>query len=293
MPATHRQLSVGVVIPCHNCSGQLYAVLKSLNCQSVRPETVVVVDDNSDPWEEHRIRSLCRDLGALYRRLPPPRSRRETLGRRSHARNLGTKCLATDVILYLDGDMLLGPKYVEEIKFYHAIFDRAYIRGQRHSIPVAWQAMGMEICLNAVAQNQLHTSVLPMGYLVGPRSFVGEVAYGAAHRDRWEWCASNNLSVRGAYVAQIGYWDEEFLGWGEEDLDFSFRLWRLGLTPLILETDDAASYHLDHQVDHETNRMTLADNGRYLVGKFPGIAQHRKEAYGQYGIDLEEFSHRR
>jgi GT2 family glycosyltransferase len=254
---------------------------------------VVVVDDNSGPLEGRRIRGLCGDLGALYRRVPTPRNLRETLGRRSHARNLGTRCLNTDIVLYLDGDMLLGPKYVEEIKLYHAVFDRAYIRGQRRSISVAWQANGMEICLGAVAMKQLLTSVPSVGYIARPQGFSGEVVYGAAHCDRWDWCASNNLSVRRAYVAQIGYWDEEFLGWGEEDVDFSFRLHRLGLVPLILETDDAASYHLEHQVDRETNEVTLRDNGRYLIGKFPGIEEYRRDAYAIYGIDIENLSHTR
>jgi GT2 family glycosyltransferase len=254
---------------------------------------IVVVDDNSDPHEQRRVRSICRDFGALHRRLPPPRNRREALGRRSHARNLGTKCLATDVILYLDGDMLLGPKYVEEVKRYHSIFRRAYIRGRRHGVSAAYQANGIETCLAAVAKQQPVAPLLPVGYVAEPENSAAKLAWGTAYRDRWEWCASNNLSVRSEYVRQIGYWDEGFLGWGEEDIDFSFRLWRLGLTPLVLETDDAAAYHLDHQVDHETNRITLTENGRYLIGKFPGMARCREGAYARYGIDIEDLLHGR
>ena len=291
--ASRDQLSLGVVVPSHNGSWQLDGVLRSLDCQSVRPETVVVVDDGSDPWEERRVRSLCRDLGALYTRLPPPRSGREALGRRSHARNLGTKCLDTDVILYLDGDMLLCPTYIEEIKRCHSIFGKVYIRGRRYGIPAACQANGIEICLNAIAKKQLGAPLQSVRYVAEPQSSAGPLVRGTAYRDRWEWCASNNMSVRSEYVAQIGYWDEGFLGWGEEDMDFSFRLFRLGLTPLVLQTDDAAAYHLDHEVDYEMNRMTLRENGKYLMGKFPGIGVYRKEAYARYGINIEDLSHRR
>ncbi len=289
-PATRKRLSLGVVIPFHNNPRQLYGVLKSLNYQSVTPETVVVADDNSDTWAEREVRSLCKDLGAHYRKVPPPRNRLETLGRRSHARNLGTKCLDTDIVLYLDGDMLLGPKYVEEIKFYHTALDRVYMRGHRYGIPAAYQVRGAEACLDAIAKQQMPAEVVPAGYITEPRNPIGDQVYEAAHLDRWEWCAGNNLSVRRAYVSQIGYWDERFLGWGEEDIDFSFRLSQLGLTPLLLSSDSAACYHIDHHVDHETNRSTLRENGRYLTSKFPQIKEYRKEAYALYGIDIEDFS---
>src|ERR1700704_6539964 len=94
--AFRKQPSLGVVVPCHNNSQQLYGVLTALNCQSTVAEAVVVVDDNSDPIEEQKLRALCKDLTASYQRLPPPRTESEALGRRSHARNAGTKCLDTD-----------------------------------------------------------------------------------------------------------------------------------------------------------------------------------------------------
>ena len=288
--APDKRLSLGVVIPCHNNSWQLYGVLRSLDYQSVRPEMVVVADDNSEPAEASRIESLCRAFRARYRKVAPPRIGRDELGRRSHARNLGTACLDTDVILYLDGDMLLGPRYVEEVKRYHAVLNRAYIRGRRYSIPSAYQAQGMEACLSAIVGDQFRAATLSVGYATRPHDFTVKAVYQAAHRDRWEWCASNNLSVRRVYVSQIGYWDEEFLGWGEEDIDFSFRLWQLGLMPLMIETDDAASYHLEHPVDRETNLMTLRDNGRYLIGKFPGIEAYRREAYALYDISIDDFA---
>jgi glycosyltransferase involved in cell wall biosynthesis len=290
--ASHKQLSLGVVIPCHNNSWRLRAVLKSLNYQSVRPDMIVVVDDNSDPLEERRVRSLSRDLGARYRKLPIPRNGLETLGRRSHARNLGTKCLDTDIILYLDGDMLLSTRYVEEIKFYHSVLEKIYIRGHRYSIPAAYQSKGVEFCMNAIVKQQIPAEILSVVYVTRPHNFVGEQAYEAAYFDKWEWCASNNLSVKKAHVLQIGYWDENFVGWGEEDIDFSFRLHQLSLTALILDSNDAASFHLDHHIDHETNKFTLRENGRYLISKFPELMEYRKEAYALYGIDIEDLSQR-
>lgn len=284
-----KQLSLGVVVPCHNNSQQLHGVLSALTYQSTRPEMVIVVDDNSDPDEEQKLRWLCNSLAASYQKLPAPQTELEALGRRSHARNAGTKRLNTDLILYLDGDMLLGPRYVEEIKYYHAALQRVYIRGQRYCIPATLQAKGMEVCLNEATQQRLPRVALSPGYIVHSANFVWKKAYHAAYYDKWEWCASSNLSVRNEDVSQIGYWDENFLGWGEEDMDFSFRLYKSGLTPIFLTSDNAASYHLEHHVDHKANALTLRANARYLVNKFPEVAERRKDAYALYGISIEDF----
>jgi GT2 family glycosyltransferase len=287
--ASGKSLSIGVVVPCHNSSRQLYGVLSALASQSSRPETVVVVDDNSDPAEELRSRTICGRFAANYQRLPPPRTASEALGRRSHARNAGTRVLNSDVILYLDGDMLLGPRYVEEIKHYHAALERVYIRGQRFCISTALQSMGMETCLNEVAKLRSSGQNTPPSYIADSPDFERETAYNEASYDKWEWCASNNLSVRKEYVSQIHYWDENFVGWGEEDMDFSFRLYRSGLTPIFLASDAAASYHLEHRVDHKMNACTLATNAKYLLRKFPEVAALRMEAYARFGINADDF----
>ncbi len=248
-----------------------------------------MVDDNSNPRQAGRLGFLCKSHGAHYTKLRAPRSHLETLGRRSHARNAGTQCLETDIILYLDGDMLLGPGYIDEIKHYHAALQRIYLRGQRYSVSAAQQGKGMEYCLAEVKKRPTARETL-CSYVTRQTDFVGDKVYRAAHYDRWDWCASNNLSVRKKHVVQIGYWDEHFVGWGEEDIDFSFRLYRLGLTPIQLVSDNAASYHLEHHIDHETNTNTLRQNGRYLMSKFPELAQYRKEAYARHDVNIYDLS---
>jgi GT2 family glycosyltransferase len=285
---SRKQLSLGVVVPCHNNSRQLYGVLSALTYQSTRPETVVVVDDNSNPVEEQKLRWLCKILAASYLKLPRPRTELESLGRRSHARNAGTKCLNTDLVLYLDGDMLLGPRYVEEIKYYHAALPGIYTRGQRYCIPDTVQARGMNVCLSEVAKRRLPSAAVSPGYIVQSTNFGWKKACNAAYYDKWEWCASNNLSVRNEDVSLIGYWDENFVGWGEEDMDFSFRLHKSGLTPILLISDNAVSYHLEHHIDHKMNASTLKANGRYLLSKFPEVAENRRDAYARYGVSIED-----
>ena len=280
-------LSLGVVIPCHNNSWQLSGVLTSLAYQTVKPDAVVVVDDNSNGPEAHSLRQLCRTCGAIYTRLARPRNELEALGRRSHARNAGTSLLDTDVVLYLDGDMLLNSGYVQEVKLYHAALPRIYLRGLRYCIPTEQQSRGYDNCLSEFLRECQATAPSPVDY-VGADDHLPHLSEKRARYDRWEWCASNNLSVRRRYAIEIGCWDQNFLGWGEEDIDFSFRLFRLGLTPMLLTGVNANCYHLDHYVDRRANQMTLKRNAAYLINKWPGIAEYRRAAYAQYQIDVDD-----
>lgn len=279
--------SLGVVIPCHDSSVQLSGVLRSLAAQTTRPEQVVVVDDNSNPQEGVRLRRLCASHSAIYHRLPPPVDRSEALGRRSHARNAGSRCLDTDLILYLDGDMLLGPGYIEEIRRYHVRLGRVYVRGPRYSISAAAQGRGIDECLNQIGSPDRAGDMAGVEYAMPPSDFTWKRAWGSGYYDKWQWCAGNNLSVRRSEAAQIGLWDENFFGWGEEDIDFSYRLHRHGLVPIFLASRHAACYHLDHPVDHKKNTSTLCSNARYLLKKFPEIVEDRRQAYRLFNIDID------
>lgn len=279
---------MGVVIPCRDNSWQLRGVLGALVAQTTRPDVVIVVDDNSSPPQQRRLQSLCAAFCAAYHRLPEPRSVSETLGRRSHARNAGTKRLHTDLVLYLDGDMLPGPRYVEEIKLCHARLGRVYVRGRRGSLSAALQRSGMENCLRAVASDEADRVTTPVSYALASEGPALQRACGDAYLDRWEWCASNNLSLRVKYAADVGYWDEAFLGWGEEDIEFSFRLHQSGLVPIYLASQGAIAHHLEHPVDRAKNALTLRANARHLLNKFPHIVEQRRQAYACFGIDVDD-----
>jgi len=89
---------------------------------------------------------------------------------------------------------------------------------------------------------------------------------------RWDWCASNNLSVRRHFVRAARGWDERFVGWGEEDMDFAYRMFLLGLRSMTQVSGPLFAVHIAHQVDRDANRRSLQDNAQYFVGKFPEVA---------------------
>jgi len=326
--------SICVAIPCKDNSCTLDGVLESIRCQTDRANELIIVDDNSIRNEAHALQHLARQYGAKYVRLPNPSHSGDFQGRRSLARNAATKYAHSEVMLYLDGDMLLHPAYIEEIRQYHAIDPRAMVRGQRFSIPQRDQERGMAYCLTCASshlsldqESLVSYSIQETGSLkhwasvthlaavaaiwndpsrVGRREwllralfFAGTIVvfrpfsflwsdHSLPYSYRWDWCTSNNLSVRRTRVIEVGLWDENFVGWGEEDIDFAYRLFLAGARPVLPFRTSARAFHLDHPVDSEANRSTLLRNARYLTAKFPELLPIRLPAYRNFGFDRDD-----
>lgn len=314
--------SVSIIIPCHNNSQFLELIFMSLKRQSISPDEIICINDSSNNLEYKNIVSLCRTNDTKFISLPFTDTK---IGRRSMARNWGTYAAECDVCLYLDGDMLLGPRYIETIKYLHYLDHKAIIKGVRYSISKSEQIKGHSHCLQIVSENKnsnpivediyrisfenaeqkksVNISFLPqllfqyfdikltrrfflisiLFFLLSKKEFFAN-SFNVAYSNNWDFCASNNLSVRKSNIASMGYWDENFTGWGEEDMDFSYRLFRNGSRIIISENGPLYSYHLDHDIDYEKNLKSLLSNSIYFVNKFPEMLKLRKDVYIHYNI---------
>lgn len=291
-PCNGRLPSISVVIPCHNTSGSLQLVLLALKTQISLNDEIICVDDNSTIRESAQIKALSRAFKASYIDLPRMAQHR---GRRSVARNVGTYAARGAVILYLDSDMIVGPEYLMTVRRLHTLNRAALIKGTRIDASISdlntvtnnvTEDIGPRLPLGgeylryqhiathpAVTSNQMSTDAVAFE-LDGSRWIL----------DRWDWCASNNLSVRRKYVCAARGWDQRFVGWGEEDMDFAYRMFRLGLRPMTQVSGPLFGVHITHRVDRDANRRSLQDNARYFVGKFPEVAALRQHAYAGYGV---------
>jgi glycosyltransferase involved in cell wall biosynthesis len=298
--------SVSVVIPCHNNASQLAWILQSLRSQSMQPTEIICVDDGSTPLEARHLAVVTSEYGAELFTIPGMNT--SSFGRRSHARNIGTKASRGDVILYLDGDIVPCSTYIEGITLIHNLSFRAVVKGLRVRISSKEQARGWACCQSKVASGAYlsklgeidcyrpsmnilddcesapivwKTSTIDTDGLVS-RCLDFPLLF--TFSNRWDWCASNNLSVRAIHVKRIGYWDENFYGWGEEDMDFAYRLFINGCIPTFPKGSWICGYHLEHPVNPAANVESLANNAQYIMRKFPRLAASRQDVYYQYGI---------
>ncbi|MBI3866830.1 MAG: glycosyltransferase [Planctomycetia bacterium] len=98
-------LSCDIVIVCHNYGRFLAEATESVLVQTVKPVSIIVVDDASDD-ETPQIARSFRDRGVVYKRIE---------ARNTHeARKAGFQAMTNDVLCFLDADDVLPPDYLEK-----------------------------------------------------------------------------------------------------------------------------------------------------------------------------------
>ena len=104
-------MRVSVVIPTYYRSHELAELLDSILEQTVKPMEVIIVDDTPvdavrQLVEGHIITARMANVDLVYIENPKERST-------SIARNIGAKMAKGDVILFLDSDVILHPRYIQ------------------------------------------------------------------------------------------------------------------------------------------------------------------------------------
>lgn len=203
-------LQVALIITTYNRPDALNLVLESVARQSRLPDEVVICDDGSDLNSSEIVASWSNQLMIRYAWCPD-RNFRAAL-----TRNLGILKSAADLLIFVDGDCILPPFFIEN---HLKLAQPGYlISGGRHllSDEQTQSVLSGAPVLSAVFNNWKFSS-LPLGPL---RDFSPK---------NWESVRTCNLSLHREDVLRIAGFDESYVGWGQEDSDFVVRLIRSGV----------------------------------------------------------------
>lgn len=199
-------LNASIIIPNYNRANALIQTLSALSEQNVSPSSfeVIVVDDGSTDGSVARVRDMVLPftLKILEQSNQGPGA----------ARNRGTEIAESDLLVFLDADMIPAP---DLLKGYMAMFNqypRAIIIGRQTPWPKAYTKRFIQIYSSSLASD------------LGPIS--SEVEFHAL--------ASGNFGVdRQSFQALQGF-DENL--WMNEDVDLGFRASKAGIKILYNPT---------------------------------------------------------
>jgi len=229
----HVELSV--VIPTYNRIETLRVVLPSLLAQSLAPERyeVVIADSNSNDGTAAYLAELAA-ADTRVRHLPGPYTGR------AMARNAGIAAARGRVVMFTDADIIAAPDLLARHLAHHA-------RDARTAV------VGMELQVDSVADyERLRDHPEARRPLHPPKR----------KKLSWLYFLTGNASVKRADLERVGRFDENFTGYGHEDLELGFRLQRAGLT--IVYDPAAIDYHW-HPVPYEEQKQKMELAGRSTV----------------------------
>lgn len=259
-------MKIALIITTYNWKEALDAVLSSVLKQTFLPDEVIIADDGS--------RQDTAELIKKYQiTFPCPliHSWQEDDGfRLSASRNKAIALASSEYIVLIDGDMVLDPNFILSHK--KNARENHFVQGGR-----------------VLTNKSLSLLMLKMAYT--PKLFDKGI------KNRHNSINSNLLSkifskvkntarsTRGCNMAfwrddciSINGFNEDFVGWGREDSEFTHRLLNLKLNRLYLKFAGVA-YHLHH---NEASRELIDDNEKILERTIKEKKTHCKNGISKY-----------
>jgi GT2 family glycosyltransferase len=266
---------ISVVVPTHNRAADLRLTLASL-CEQTLPADrfeVIVTDDGSGDETRSVVDSFADRLRLKY-------SFQEDLAARSAAvrdngvtrvRNAGARLAAAPLLVFLDCATLAGPDLLTAYLAGPPAATAGYVYAyppRRVDDPGYVCPVGLAEAVRTLTPERVvdryrddprfrdprHGEFEKVGFDLGNRLFPEELFW------------SSNCAVPAADFWAVGGFDEDFRGWGLDDVDLGYRLARNG-TAIRLNLD-AWAIETPHERDGALNFAGLERNARSFFGKY-------------------------
>ena len=214
-------MKFSIVIPTYNRADKLATVLPTLGEQDFPREDyeILLSDSGSDDGTEELIKKLD---------LPNLRFMTGENTGRSGARNRGIKEARGDIVLFTDADIIAEPDLLSN----HA---------KVHRENPGCAVVGCEVQVNSLDEYEK---------VRGRRELFRTLHPPTRKKLPWLYFLTGNASVSRQKLIDVGMFDEQFQGYGHEDLELGYRLEKAGVQ--ILHESKAINYHW-HPVGFEEN----------------------------------------
>lgn len=205
------QRGVSVIITSYNRPYTLSLLLQDLSEQLYDyPIEVLVCDDGSDEPDVSQITRSCRQYGAKL-------LRQGHAGFRAAAcRNMGLFTASYPLVLFLDDDLRIAPDFVR-------------LHAEQHKIPyrvLIGPRIDYDLCYLGRSINLIQSICVDAR---DPREKKYGIRFGHPRQwkhNPWKLFYTCNGSMSRELAVEVGGFDESFAGYGLEDNEFAYRVWR-------------------------------------------------------------------
>lgn len=226
-----KNIKISLIIPIYKKKEFIEAVLESINYQTYKNFEVIVAED--DNTLENFINNLRNKVN--YKLI---HVQQEDLGyRRNTALNNGVKNSSGNLIVVIDQDCMLHPKFLEE---YAKNFNNGdMFVGRRFNLGKKYTEFVLK---NKIRKFNLFR-------LIFTDCRIKEIARGAylpwLKVKRTTRCLGSNFGIKRELLLRLNGFDENYIGYGLEDVDIEKRVLMAG-GKIFSMKNKAIQYHLYH-----------------------------------------------
>jgi glycosyltransferase involved in cell wall biosynthesis len=239
-------MKISVVIGTYNQKDTLKTVLESFSKQTLPASEyeVVVADSSSTDGTDQMISSLSLPYKLNYLRL-------ENKGK-SHARNQATANAQAEIILLTDADMVADPDLLAQHLALQEKYGDVSVEG---------------VTLNLKKQLSVR-ELAPDSPDVEP--YIKQKLL-AEQRLKWSYFLSGNLSLRKRTFLEAGAFDENFSGYGWEDIELGYLLHKMKIK--LIYAPRAINYHFHFVTGQDMlkRKYNMGRSAAYFYKKHPNF----------------------
>lgn len=253
--AVSEHVPVTVITTCYGRNRHLYNLLSSLANGSVKPDEVIIVNDDTDP---KRLADFALNIvkipttvdlvdSADHQTLEKSDKTEFDIG---HNRNIGAARASHDTLIFLDVDCIVAPSFIEQLSAKLSQYPNALLMGQpRYLTRPLSNEESLELQKGALTNDYLNRLSVYNPYRdnfdakqsistkTTPTAIKKTNDYGAF----WSLC----FAIKREQFEKIGGFDTQYTGYGAEDTDFAFTARQLDIA-FYLTAD--LIYHQQHAV---------------------------------------------
>lgn len=283
--------SISIVIPTFNKASYLLLTLASLAQQTFHDFELLIVDDGSTDETNKVICSLSSWFDNLQY------IKQDNLGR-SRARNRGIQAASGDILILTEDDHITKPDFVDQHRSCHEEqSDTVVVGGIGHRIithllpqkilakylPEGPARQDLEFTMRLMSRTGAWAPIIFPSDIANNFRWVESLSFpDTVLADRieyvehtfgkhfegfalpWLFFGGGNVSAPLCHIESVGGFCELFTGWGSEDLEMGFRLFKSGI-PFTLNRE-TRSFHQVHDRDR-TRICTEAAKNQELFCK--------------------------
>jgi glycosyltransferase involved in cell wall biosynthesis len=231
-------ISYSIVLSAYNQADTLKLALESLRRQIKNPKTfeIIIADDCSSDDTESFVKKLRYPIFMKY-------TKSDKVQGRAKNRNRGFQKVTGEWVIFMDGDMVPGPAFIEAYFKSWDEFPDAVVIGS-WAFPDGWKKL------------RWHNYLARRGCLL------------MAHGDKipGKYFTSGNFAIKRTLLERLCGFDESFEGWGGEDTDFGLRLENESIPIRFIPEARSHHYH------KKTLAETLREYEKFGRGGFPVLA---------------------
>lgn len=256
----NRNIDVSIIVLVYNQSLSLRLILKSLLSQDFKGSyEIIVCDDGSNRKLFYEFRDSL-DSAVVPIKYTWQQDRHFRAGA---ARNNGIRLSRGRYLIFLDGDMVPNQEFVAKHIAAHNR-PKLLVAGNRlwrsfKGINNNYDKLPISKLLNKLRLQAANPKIQESEFLEQERRLKW-----LSSEHPWRACFSCNLSVRRSKEV---YFDENFIGWGPDDQEFSYRLCKINAYIPIYKSEIIA-HHLETVISKPFITGKHEDIVRYLINTF-------------------------